>query len=185
MKEDLKREGKEWIKALGMGLILFVIIRLFLFDNYTVEGQSMMPTIKDGNKLIVNKIGYSVGNIDRFDIVVFHANDEEDYVKRVIGLPGDSIMYQNDVLYVNGKAQEEPYLEQFKKQYVYDKLTGDFSLEDETSEAVVPEGKLFVLGDNRRGSTDSRHFGFVDEDNVVGEVGLRYWPIDEWEFSLK
>ncbi|MEI5906482.1 signal peptidase I [Bacillus spongiae] len=178
MKDTIKREVKEWIKALGIGFILFILIRLFLFDNYSVIGQSMVPTIRDGNKLIVNKIGYFIGDIDRFDIVVFHANGEEDYVKRVIGVPGDTIQYQNDVLYVNGEPQDEPYLDQSKKQLLFDRLTGDLTVE-------VPEGKLFVLGDNRRGSTDSRHFGFVDIDDVVGEVGLRYWPIDDWEFSIK
>lgn len=115
MREEVKREGLEWIKALGIGLIIFIIIRTFLFSNYVVEGESMMPTLQDGNKLVVNKIGYHIGDLDRFDVVVFHANENEDYVKRIIGLPGDKVVYKDDKLYVNGEYYPEPYLEKFKR----------------------------------------------------------------------
>ncbi len=176
MKANTKREGLEWLKALGIGVILFVVIRTFLFSNYVVSGESMMPTLQDGNKLVVNKIGYEMGSLDRFDVIVFHANKKEDYVKRVIGLPGDTVKYSNDVLYVNGKAQKEPYLKKYKDQLPDgEKLTGDFPA------TTVPKGKIFVLGDNRRVSMDSRYFGFVDEDTIVGNVDLRYWPLKEWD----
>jgi signal peptidase I len=180
LKEELKREGLEWVKALGIGLIIFVVIRTFLFSNYVVEGESMMPTLQDGNKLVVNKIGYQIGELQHFDVIVFHANEEEDYVKRVIGLPGDTVEYKDDKLYINGKYYEEPYLDKYKKQTINDKLTGDFTLKEITGEKTVPDGKVFVLGDNRRGSMDSRYFGFIDEEEVVGKVNLRYWPLSEW-----
>ena len=146
MREEVKREGLEWIKALGIGLIIFIIIRTFLFSNYVVEGESMMPTLQDGNKLVVNKIGYHIGELDRFDVVVFHANEKEDYVKRIIGLPGDKIVYKDDKLYVNGEYYPEPYLEKFKQEYIGSKLTGDFTLQEITGEKTVPKGKIFVLG---------------------------------------
>ncbi len=182
MREEIKKEGLEWIKALGIGLVIFLIIRTFLFSNYVVEGESMMPTLQDDNKLVVNKIGYNIGEINRFDVIVFHANEDEDYVKRVIGLPGDQVEYKNDQLFINGEYFEEPYLEEYKKQFQGNNLTGDFNLEELTEEKaeVVPEGKLFVMGDNRRGSLDSRHIGFIDQEDVVGKVNLRYWPLNKW-----
>lgn len=136
----------------------------------------MMPTLRDGNLLIVNKFG----GIQRFDIIVFHANKQEDYVKRVIGLPGDRIAYKNDVLYVNGKPVKEPYLKSHKRKLIDGKLTGDFTLEEVTGKKTVPKGCVFVLGDNRLSSWDSRHFGFVKMNQIVGKVNARYWPFDEF-----
>ncbi|GAA0314285.1 signal peptidase I [Bacillus carboniphilus] len=178
--ETIKKESIEWLKALGIGMIIFVFIRTFFFSNYVVEGESMMPTLEDGNKLVVNKIGYTIGDIDRFDVIVFHANKSEDYVKRVIGLPGDRVSYEDDKLYINGEAMDEPYLERYRQMVSPGQpLTGDFSLFELTGEKTVPEGHLFVLGDNRLQSWDSRHFGFVKMETVVGEVNLRYWPLSE------
>ncbi|PLR78894.1 signal peptidase I [Bacillus sp. V3-13] len=184
MKEELKREGLEWIKAFAIGIVIFAFIRTFFFSNYIVEGESMMPTLGDGNKLVVNKIGYQIGDLERFDVIVFHANEQEDYVKRIIGLPGDEIEYRDDQLLINGKKIEEPYLDRYRMEIPGEKLTGDFTLREITGEETVPEGKLFVLGDNRRGSWDSRQFGFIDADQVVGEVNLRYWPLDEMDVSF-
>lgn len=184
MSEELKKEGIEWVKAIGIGLVIFVFIRTFFISNYVVDGESMMPTLQDGNKLIVNKIGYQIGDFDRFDVIVFHANQKEDYVKRVIGLPGDTIEYQDDVLLINGKKVDEPYLEWHRNQAFSHKFTEDFSLVEKTGMEVVPEGKLFVLGDNRLGSYDSRQFGFISVDRVVGKVNLRYWPLDHLDISF-
>ncbi len=104
---------------------------------------------------------------------------KEDYVKRIIGLPGDHIEYKHDKLYINGQFVDEPYLEKYKKEINGRQLTGDFTLEELTKEKTVPPGYIFVVGDNRLGSWDSRHFGFVKADTVVGKVDLRYWPIQE------
>lgn len=163
----------------GLGLSLLFTVRFLCFTNYMVEGKSMMPTLQEGNLLIVNKLSYQMGNIRRFDIVVFHANAKEDYVKRVIGLPGDRIEYKNDVLYINGKRIEEPYLQPYKQKLIDGKLTGDFTLEELTGQKTVPKGYIFVLGDNRLSSWDSRHFGFVKISRVVGKVNLRYWPFNK------
>ena len=179
MKIEWKKEGIEWMKAFAIGIIIFAFIRTFFFSNYIVEGESMMPTLQNGNKLVVNKLGYQVGDLNRFDVIVFHANEKEDYVKRIIGLPGDQIEYRNDQLYVNGHKFEEPFLDAYKRKAQGVKLTGDFTLKELTGENTVPEGKLFVLGDNRLGSWDSRHFGFVSVQQVVGKVDLRYWPLNE------
>ncbi|MBS8262986.1 signal peptidase I [Mesobacillus boroniphilus] len=184
MKEIVKREGIEWVKAFALGMIIFVFIRIFFFSNYVVEGESMLPTLEDGNKVVVNKLGYESKDLERFDVIVFHANKEEDFVKRVIGLPGDKVEYREDMLFINGKKVKEPFLKQYREQSPGGYLTGDFTLGDLTGVERVPEGKLFVLGDNRLGSWDSRQFGFISEEQVVGKVNLRYWPLGEMDVSF-
>jgi signal peptidase I len=179
MKTEWKKEGLEWVKAFAIGIIIFAFIRTFFFSNYVVEGESMMPTLQDGNKLVVNKLGYETGELNRFDVIVFHANAKEDFVKRIIGVPGDKIEYRGDTLYINGHKYNEPFLDVYKKKSPGVKLTGDFRLKEVTGEDTVPEGKLFVLGDNRLDSWDSRQFGFINESQVVGKVDLRYWPLNE------
>ncbi|MBT2659958.1 signal peptidase I [Bacillus sp. ISL-45] len=184
MIQIMKREGLEWIKAFALGMIIFVFIRIFFFSNYVVEGESMLPTLEDGNKVVVNKLGYETEDLERFDVIVFHANEEEDFVKRVIGLPGEKVEYREDMLFIDGKKVNEPFLKQYREQSPGGYLTGDFTIEDLTGVERVPEGKLFVLGDNRLGSWDSRQFGFISEDQVVGKVNLRYWPLEEMDVSF-
>ena len=174
----------DWIKTLIIAILIVTVVRQFFFTNYIVHGESMMPTIEEGNRLIVNKIEYEFTEPDRFDLIVFHANDKEDYIKRVIGLPGDTIEYKNDQLYINGKRYEEPYLEEYKDQLFSGKLTEDFTLLEKTGRKTVPEGHLFVMGDNRRHSYDSRHIGFISKDQVVGAVDVRYWPIKSLTFHF-
>ncbi|EIT86002.1 signal peptidase I [Fictibacillus macauensis ZFHKF-1] len=174
-----KNQIWDWIKAIGIALILAIIIKKFLFEQYVVYGQSMMPAIENGNRLIINKVSYLFSNPKRFDLVVFHANKNEDYIKRVIGVPGDSIVYKNDELYVNGKKVKEPFLEKYRKNILSGSFTGDFTLKEITGYAKIPKGKVFVMGDNRLHSTDSRLLGLVNTDRIVGKVNLRYWPINE------
>lgn len=168
-----KSELFEWIKALAIAVILAAVIRYFFFAPIVVDGLSMMPTLQDQDRMIVNKIGYKIGEPDRFDIVVFHATEEKDYIKRVIGLPGDRVEYRDDTLYINGKAYEEPYLEEYKNDLIDGPLTEPFIIEE------VPEGQLFVMGDNRRYSKDSRHIGPVSQKEVMGQTSLIYWPLND------
>lgn len=181
MKKTWKKEGLEWIKIIFIGVVLAVFFRTFFFSTYVVEGKSMMPTLQDGNMLVVNKVSYQVGELNRFDIIVFRANEKDDYVKRIIGLPGDHVAYKNDQLYINGQPMEEEYLDEYKKEAEGHHITGDFTLEEVTGEKVVPDGCIFVLGDNRLGSWDSRNFGFVKVEQVIGKVDLRYWPVREMQ----
>ncbi|RFU67567.1 signal peptidase I [Bacillus sp. V59.32b] len=174
----------EWFKAGVIAFVLFICIRTFFFSSYEVDGKSMQPTLQDGNKLVVNKIGYQIQDIRLFDIIVFHANDREDYVKRVIGLPGDTIIYEDDSLYVSGVNYQEPYLKPFKP-FPGQNLTGDFTLGELTNSQKVPDGKLFVMGDNRFGSMDSRHFGFISIDEIVGKVDVRYWPLNKFNTNFR
>ncbi|PGZ98598.1 signal peptidase I [Bacillus pseudomycoides] len=172
-----KSEIMSWVKSIALALVIAFVCRAFLFTPSLVQGESMMPTLKDNERMVVNKIGFSLHGVDRFDIIVFHGNEGHDLVKRVIGLPGDTIEYKNDVLYVNGKAVAEPYLDEYKKQLSGGQLTPDFTLEEITGKKTVPEGYVFVLGDNRQVSKDSRAFGFVSEEQIVGKGSVVFWPL--------
>ncbi|WP_338448388.1 signal peptidase I [Niallia oryzisoli] len=177
MAESTKKEIYSWLKTLGFALIIAFICREFIFSPTTVFGESMTPTFQDHDRVMISK----TSEIDRFDVIVFDAPDVpgEHYIKRVIGLPGDRIAMQDDVLYINGKAWDEPYLQQNKKDNPFPKLTGDFSLKEKTGKTIVPKDKLFVMGDNRLISKDSRIFGFIPYQSVIGEVKFRIYPLQE------
>ncbi|WP_135122087.1 signal peptidase I [Jeotgalibacillus proteolyticus] len=180
-----KNEWWEWTKALLIAVSIAAVIRFFLFTPIVVDGLSMMPTLHDGNRMIVNKLNYKISEPARFDVVVFHAPENRDYIKRVIGLPGDKISYENDQLFVNGKPFAEPYLDRYKDELNSGILTGDFTLEELTGEEMVPEGELFVMGDNRRYSKDSRHIGTISIDEVIGDTRLVFWPFEEIQVLSK
>ena len=175
-------ELASWLKAILIAVIVVLVCRQFVFTPTTVKGKSMMPSLQDGNRVILSKITH----IDRFDEVVFHATDSPDkYVKRIIGLPGDKVEMKNDTLYINDKPYEEEYLDELKSSLDDAGLfTENFTLKELTGEEVVPEGEMFVLGDNRPNSKDSRVFGFVPMERIVGEVKIRYWPIKDIGIAL-
>ena len=106
----MKKEIMEWIVAIAVALALIFAVKTFVGKPYTIKGDSMDPTLKDSERVMVNIIGYKIGGVKKGNVIVFHANNTDDYVKRVIGIPGDSVEYKNDTLYVNGKKQQEPYL---------------------------------------------------------------------------
>lgn len=178
-----------WIKDIiwYVGLIIILLLmRMFVFTPVTVSGISMMPTLVDGERNIAIKLG----DTDRFDIVSLVAPDDPDknYVKRVIGLPGDTIEFKNDTLYINGEKTDEPYLDDYKK-IQYDEqpgtlLTPDFTLESLTGQSVVPENTFFVMGDNRQNSKDSRfqEVGFIPKENIIGKSKVAFWPPSKWGF---
>ncbi|WP_373895665.1 signal peptidase I [Virgibacillus natechei] len=172
------------IPVIIFALVLVVVFRSLLFASYKVDGESMEPTLQDGNLLMVNTFIYDITEVDRFDVIVFHANKQSDYVKRVIGLPGDMIEYKDDSLYVNGEQKEEDFLESFAEASDSTPFTNDFTLTDITGNDEVPEGKLFVMGDNRQDSLDSRSFGFISASQLVGKVDIKYWPLNQTSFTL-
>lgn len=175
-KSKTKNATLEWIKAIVIAIALTFIIRIFFFTPIVVDGASMEPTLQDQERMIVTKIGEP----KRFDIIVFHATENQDYVKRVIGLPGDHIEYKDDILYINGKPYDEPYLEAAKRKITDGLLTNSFTLRETPIQSdVVPEGHLFVMGDNRRFSKDSRHIGAVPMEKVVGTTKIVFSPIDK------
>lgn len=181
---EQKKETNEllsWIKTLGVAVLFAIGLRYFIFTPVVVDGASMMPTFEDQDKVIVDKIGPKLTNFDYFDVVVFHFDEQNNYIKRIIGLPGDHIEYKNDELFINGEKYDEPYLDDYKQQLTDNgSLTADFTLEDYLGETVVPENHYFVLGDNRRKSIDSRdaRVGFIEHNKIMGKVRFVFSPID-------
>ncbi|TCP29167.1 signal peptidase I [Scopulibacillus darangshiensis] len=161
------------LKPLIIAVVLAVLIRYFIFGHIVVDGHSMMPTLHDHDHMIVNKLSYDIGKPHRFDIVIFHATKESDYIKRVIGLPGETIKYENDTLYVDGQKVDEPFLDD-KKRSVKGWLTYNFIAE-------VPQGTVFVMGDNRRNSRDSRIIGPIPLTKITGKAEVTFWPFSDFQ----
>lgn len=180
------KEIIEWIVALAIGIIITIILTVFIGTSYTVSGESMHPTFEDKDKVIVSKISKTLNHIDSGDVIIFHANSKSDYIKRLIGKPGDTVKYKKDQLYINDKKVKEPYLSENKKYKNGKYLTEDFNsktLNGANGKAKIPEDKYLVLGDNRQNSNDSRYkdVGLIDKKQIVGKVMFRYWHFDKWE----
>jgi signal peptidase I len=160
--------AREIVETIVLSLIIFLVIRQGI-QNYRIESHSMEPNFYDGQYVLVNKLAYKLGEPQRGDVVVFHNpnNPDEDYIKRIIGLPGDTISFDSGVAYVNGKPLDEPY--------VNFPTNGNSGAEP----LVVDDGYIFVMGDNRPNSRDSRVFGELSEDLMVGKAWVRIWPLTE------
>ncbi|EGQ2847726.1 signal peptidase I, partial [Staphylococcus pseudintermedius] len=104
----MKKETMEWLLSIGLALLIVGLLYAFVIKPYNIKGDSMDPTLKDGERVIVNKIGKTLGHLDNGNVIVFHADETNDYVKRIIGKPGDHVVYKNDQLYLNGKKVDEP-----------------------------------------------------------------------------
>lgn len=152
------------------------MLRGFLFIPVPVEGNSMENVLKQGDMVVMEKFS----EIRRFDIVVFQLADGTIYIKRVIGLPGENVSYQNDQLKINGKVVKEPYLtKNLKSDHANASYTTDFTLQELAGQSKLPEDNYFVLGDNRRVSKDSRSFGTINKTDILGKARFVYYPLDE------
>ncbi|MFD1928758.1 signal peptidase I [Sporosarcina siberiensis] len=180
MDEKLKSELISWSKSIAIAFLFVFIFHQFIFTPIKVQGESMFPTLEENDKIIVSKLS----KINRFDVIVFDAPDAVDllYVKRVIGIAGDRIEMVDDVLFVNGKEYGELYVNREKQSGKTRRVTGDFTLREVTGSEFVPEGYVFVLGDHRLKSNDSRSFGFVSDKKIVGKVNFRFYPLEEMGF---
>lgn len=179
-KSKKKNEWVDWLKALLLALGLAFLVRVFLFSPIVVDGPSMEPTLHDRDQMIVNKFIYRFKEPERFDIVVFHASVQKDFIKRVIGLPGEHVRIEDNTLYINGREVDEPFLEDIgENSGSFQSLTNDFRLELlPGGHETIPEGYVLVLGDNRGNSTDSRMLGLIPIDEIVGKTSLVFWPLD-------
>lgn len=159
---------RRFVRDVVRGACAVVLLHLFVLQVSVVRGHSMQPSLEDGDRLVVDRLSYTFGDVARFDVVVMRnpVNEAIDYVKRIVGVPGDRVRLEHGELWVNGERVSEEFAP------IHDDAT--------TPETVVPRGQFFVLGDNRPISCDSREFGFVDGALLKGKVRVRFWPLSRW-----
>lgn len=181
----------QWIRIILVSVILAILLRAFVIEPVFVDGPSMQDTLSTGNRLIVYKLGYYFAHPQNGDIIVIKIKegsidnlpfiksipflikaipivDEVDYIKRVIGVPGDTIDIKDGYVYINGKKLIETYAK------------GATDSAGLTGSMMIPENKVYVLGDNRKNSRDSRQMGLIDINKIKGKAVLRIWPLDEF-----
>lgn len=164
--QKFRKEIIEWIKTIIFAVALYFVIDFFV-ARVIVDGHSMNPGINDGDLMLVNKVAYQFSEIDYGDVIVFPYpnNPEKDYIKRVIAKEGDTIETIDGLVYVNGEMVNEYYLDPDAKQTI--------------PQTIVPEGEVYVLGDNRNNSSDSRRWGTLPEEDIIGKAFFTYWPIQD------
>lgn len=161
-------------ETIVIALSIFALIYLFLFQPHQVRGSSMYPNFHDGEYLLTDKISYQFSLPDRGDVVIFKApgNEEYDYIKRIIGLPGERVEIENGQILVNGTPLKESYLPESLP-------TNSGSFLKEGRIILVKGDEYLVMGDNRPHSSDSRTWGPVPKGNIIGKAWIKYWPLEE------
>lgn len=167
--ERKKKQGMflgEILESVAIAVILAVIIRFFLFQPFYIPSGSMEPTLKPGDRIIVNKLIYRYSQPKRGDIMVFKypRDPQRDFIKRVVGLPGETIDIKDSIVYINNSVIPQPFLEPGLK-------FGSFGPVD------IPDNSYFMMGDNRNNSEDSRVWGTLPSENIVGKAMFIYWPL--------
>jgi signal peptidase I len=160
---------REIIETILLAAIIWLAVN-FATARYVVDGQSMEPNLHTGQFLIVSRLAYRFGDPQRGDIIVFDfpGNPSDDYVKRIIGLPGEKVTIENGHIFINGQRLDEPYLP-----------PDDITLPSQ-GQWTVPDGQYFVLGDNRAHSSDSRSWGMLEMNKIIGKAWISYWPPQTW-----
>ncbi|HZG58682.1 signal peptidase I [Paenibacillus sp.] len=174
---EWKKEAVDWAKALAVAGALVIVIRLFLFSPYIVDGPSMRPSFHTGERIIVNKILYDLREPRRGEVVVFHSGYDADYIKRVIAVPGETVEVRGDVVLVDGVRLPEPYIR--AEVDAAAASGGSYNRKGDFAAQTVPEGHVFVMGDNRSNSHDSRDIGFIPYEEIVGRADVVIWPIGD------
>jgi signal peptidase I len=200
-RRNTRRTIIEWAILIGSALLIAVLIKTFLFQAFYIPSESMKPTLNVGDRVLVNKMSYRLHDVNRGDIVVFEtppkAKDAngaiKDLVKRVVALPGETLSTQGGRVFINGRPLEEPYLENGTSTCALNggapcgeidwlKVEGCGAPADGQSACVIPRNSVFVMGDNRAESKDSRFFGPIEESSIVGRVFIRIWPVNDIGF---
>ncbi|MBE3067113.1 MAG: signal peptidase I [Chloroflexi bacterium] len=182
-RQEWKQFLREILETVGLAVILFLVINV-ISARVRVEGYSMLPTLDNGEYVLISRLSYKLGDFQRGDIIVFRPpmypdapfwqrlfglpgfdDKYEDYIKRIIGLPGDTVRIANGTVYISNVPLIEPYIA---------------APPDYSNEWTVPEGQLFVLGDNRNNSADSHAWGFLPEENILGKALVVYWPFADF-----
>ncbi len=173
-KPSTLRNVVEWVVIAGGALLVAFVIKTFLLQAFYIPSLSMSPTLKVNDRVLVNKLSYDLHPVHRGDVVVFRSPPGEsaqikDLIKRVVGLPGDTVESNNGHILINGQVLNEPYLQP-------DVQTGA------VEKTVVPPGQYWVMGDNRPNSRDSRFFGTIPKSLIVGRAFVRVWPLNALDF---
>jgi signal peptidase I len=169
----------EWVLVIGGAVVLAVIVKLVLLQAFYIPSASMYPTLQKGDRVLVNKLSYKLHDVNRGDVVVFERPPSEtatnipDLIKRVVGLPGEQIFFEGGHVYVDGQLLDEPYLPNGVTTTA-DNAPNKCPREDPCR---VPDGDVWVMGDNRNDSKDSRYFGAIDESSIVGRAFVVVWPL--------
>ncbi len=173
---------REWGPVLFAAVVIALFVRLVLVQAYHIPSASMVPTLEEGDRVVVNRLSYQFGEVGRGQVVVFKkpqgSSGQNDLIKRIIGLPGETIRFADNQVYVNGLRLEEPYLAEQDSTRPRLTIPGCAQTTPAPDTCVVPEGTIFMMGDNRLGSSDSRVFGPIEIDSVVGRAFLRVWPLN-------
>lgn len=161
------------LETVVIAFVIFIIVYFFLASPHEVFGRSMEPNFHEGQFLLADKLTYRFRDPQRGEVVIFEYDDTHDYIKRVIGTPGDEVYVEDGFVYVNGeKLDESGYLDATVR-------TDNGNYMTPGRKEIVPDGKVFVLGDNRAHSSDSRNFGMIDYNQIKGRALIRYWPFDK------
>jgi len=175
----------EWIPILLGAIVVAALVRTFVFQAFFIPSESMVHTLEVGDRVLVNKLSYDFNDVGWGDLVVFKRPDNassggiEDLIKRVMALPGDRIQFHNGDVFVNNVRVQETYLREQGVTFPRLGVEIPHCLDPTLDACTVPEGRVFMMGDNRRESTDSRIFGPVEIDSIVGRAFVRVWPVTE------
>ena len=168
----------DWIVVVAVALLVAFLVRTFVLAHFVVDGSSMYSTLQSGDRVFVNKLSYRLHDPNRGDVVVLHqstAASERDLIKRVIGLPGEEVeMLTNCQVLIDGRALNEPYLDP--------NVVSPGNCGATFEPVLVPENHVFVMGDNRGGSQDSRQIGPISDDDLVGRAFVVFWPRQNWQW---
>jgi signal peptidase I len=187
-KESSSRRIAELVSVVIIAVLVAALLRIFVVATYSIPSGSMEPTLQIGDRIVVNKLSYHLHGVDRGNIVVFSTPPTEncagqpvsDLVKRVIGLPGETISLADGRVYINGHVLPEPYLPPDARNDTYPgPSNAGYSLNHAYR---IPAGEVFMMGDNRSQSCDSRYWGTIRESTIVGKVDMRIWPLSRIGF---
>jgi signal peptidase I len=167
----------DWAVVIVVALLVAFLVRTFVLAHFVVDGTSMYSTLHDDDRVFVNKLSYRLHDPNRGDVVVLHQDSgasTRDLIKRVVALPGETIEVQSCQVMIDGQPLEEPYLDP--------EVVAPGNCGGDLAPVIVPEDHVFVMGDNRGGSQDSRALGPIEEDDLVGRAFVVFWPQSHWQW---
>jgi signal peptidase I len=180
------RTTMEWIGVAIGALIVALLIKAFLLQAFYIPSASMEPTLREDDRVLVNKLSYRIGDVQRGDVIVFEKPEGaggtiDDFIKRAIGLPGETVSFEEGNVFIDGMELSESYVNEVPTK-AGSIINGCANSPAVANTCLVPDGMIFVLGDNRDHSQDSRFFGPIDEDAIVGRAFIKVWPLGDIGF---